>query len=148
MCKLFFFQIIGRYAKAVIALAGTVLPFCSAGKMFLPWCCPGTNIHGETQLGTDLAETRSFAPKERYFFQHTQFSDTVYHIAHQCLCKTQRSEQTCLGPWKGRRETRGLIIFALLPKSGCDFTCKKEWLILKLALWGLYIVVASSDSLK
>lgn len=39
----------------------------------------------------------------------------------------------------------GLIILVLLLKTSCDFTHKKELLILRLALWGLYIVVASSE---
>lgn len=42
-------------------------------------------------------------------------------------------------------KARGLIILALLQKNSCDFTCKKELLILRLALWELYIVVASSE---
>ena len=42
-------------------------------------------------------------------------------------------------------KVRGLLISALLPKTSCDFTHKKELLILRLALWGLYIVVASSE---
>jgi len=40
---------------------------------------------------------------------------------------------------------RGLIILALLPKTSCDFTREKELLILRLALWGLCIKVASSE---
>lgn len=39
----------------------------------------------------------------------------------------------------------GLIMWALLSKPSCDCPRKKELLILRMALWGLYIVVASSE---
>lgn len=45
-------------------------------------------------------------------------------------------------------KAKRLIIFPLLSKSSCAFSCLKEWLILKLTLCGLHIVVESSDNFR
>lgn len=106
-------------------------------------------MHGETQLGTALAETQLPLPQKKGSF--SAYLVLWYYLLHGSPTFVQDLEVgtnmlRTLEREKGK--AKGLITCPLLPKCNCDFTCEKEWLILKLALWGLHIVVASSDNFR
>lgn len=97
---------------AVIASAGIVLPFFSPGHLCLHGCCTGTNRYVVSHSwGLTWLKQAPLPPKKGIFSAYL-FPKPVYHMAHPYLCWARArcrfgNKQTCLGPWKGRREKQG-----------------------------------------